>query len=342
MYRQYLEELWSGLSGNEGTIGWYSSLQRCFIAFGILSPLCFFIDAPFGRFASKSKWLTINGSFGWWIMEIVSPLAFLSSLPLGQHATNFPSFSPSRIYHTFLSLPLRRQTLVVLFLVHYFNRSTLSTLQNPSRARMNLLVPISAIVFNLMNGSLMGSYIGGGHFIERGGTKDSGLKEGKIYQALFNLGIIMWTIGFVSNIYHDQILYQLKRDKLRQPRENQNSTDPKTRYSIPPKVGLYRYVSHPSYSSEWFEWFGYLLSTFALSSSPFPPQAFHFSSISTTTTPLTPLTEWYLTPSALFLWQEIGVMLPRARSGHKWYERTFGTKEWKEKGQKWIVIPGVY
>lgn len=277
-------------------------------------------------------------------MEIVSPLAFLASLPLGQ-SPNFPSISSylSTIVSTFQSLPLARQILVTLFVIHYLNRSTISTLLNPSRARMNISVPISAIFFNIMNGSTMGTYTGGGYPIlsKNLNSLQVGLREGMGPRILFSIGISLWLIGFISNIYHDQVLYDLKRDKLvRLESKKGSSLEPTERYSIPPRSkGLYRYVSHPSYSSEWLEWFGYLLCTLSLSTPPFPPPCRSGGSESL---PLVPFVEWYLEPPALFLWQEIGVMLPRARSGHRWYEKTFGEKEWKAKGQKWVVIPGVY
>ncbi|GAA6024295.1 hypothetical protein JCM11491_006499 [Sporobolomyces phaffii] len=325
-------------------------MQRCFLAFGLLSPVCFLIDAPFGRFTTKSK-LSINGSIGWFVMEIVSPLAFLAALPLGQSSA-FPSSTRgylSLVRDTFFSLPIARAILVVLFIVHYVNRSTISTLANPSRAKMNPLVPLSAIAFNIMNGSTMGMWVGGGHpSTGLSPSPETGLRDGIAARGLFVTGLVMWAVGFGSNIYHDHVLYDLKRDKLRLEADSASNPDPKQRYSIPPRTrGLYRYVSHPSYSSEWLEWLGYLVCCRALSTatSPFPPRPLGFSSSSRSTwalSPLVPLEGWYLQPPALFLWQEIGVMLPRARSGHKWYERTFGSKEWSDKGQKWVVIPGIY
>ncbi|GAA5992029.1 hypothetical protein JCM5350_006256 [Sporobolomyces pararoseus] len=361
---QHLQNLWLGLSGT--TVGLYCTLQRCFIAFGILSPVCFFIDAPFGKFTAKSNLFTMNGSLGWFLMEIVSPLAFVLSLPLGQSSA-FPSSTNylSMISTTIRCLPLARKILAALFLLHYLNRSTISTLQNPSRARMNLLVPLSAVIFNVMNGTTMGMWIGGGYSpSSRDLQGGRGLREGSKYQVLFVVGVLMWFMGFCSNIYHDQVLYDLKREKLKlktesakpldpkarssvSPRSEGLYRDPKTRYSIPPRSkGLYRYISHPSYSSEWFEWLGFLLASISLSTAPFPPIPLHFSSSSPSLTAalstMTPFREWYLQPPALFLWQEIGVMLPRARAGHKWYEKTFGKKEWQEKGQRWVIIPRVY
>ncbi|GAA5847811.1 hypothetical protein JCM3766R1_003211 [Sporobolomyces carnicolor] len=278
-------------------------------------------------------------------MEIVSPIAFLASLPLAQTPT-FPSHASgyvAAIRKAFAALPLARQILVAGFVVHYFNRSVVSTLQNPSRARMNILVPVSAVVFNIMNGSTMGIYVAASS------SSATGLKSGNEYRALFIAGMAMWLVGFCSNIYHDRVLYALKRDKknrrdLAKDARANDRDDPKHRYSIPPRdKGLYRYVSHPSYLSEWLEWLGYLVATWALEgtssplSSPKTPTAITGGKLA-----LAPLTAWYLVPPALFLWQEIGVMLPRARSGHAWYERTFGRDVWRNQGQRWIVVPGLY
>lgn len=286
----------------------------------------------------------MNGSVGWLLMEIVSPIAFFLSLPLGQSSSLTISTSPSYYLDYIRSLPLARQILVLFFLVHYLNRSIISTFVNPSRARMNLLVPISAVVFNVMNGSTMGMWVGGGCTRQSCKGDGFGLEDGILFRVLFGMGAILWIAGLSSNIYHDHILYDLKRDKMMQQLSSKTTTsqDPKTRYSIP-SAGLYAYISHPSYSSEWFEWLGYLLCTLSLTSSPFPPTPLDFNSSSLTSiySPLVPLEGWWLQPPALFLWQEIGVMLPRARAGHKWYEKTFG-EEWEKKGAKWVVIPGVY
>lgn len=162
-------------------------------------------------------------------------------------------------------------------------------------------------------------------------------------------------------------------------RGGQRSSNPKERYSIPAggPFRLYDLVSHPSYFAEWIEWTGeapapssttrlgadlpmssgFLLATLALAPSPFP-----FLALSSRTSPtalltsvirrnspssllrgvpsvLRPMEQWYLQPPALFLWNEVAAMLPRAMSGHRWYQRTFG-RDWPK--ERKVVIPFVY
>ncbi|GAA5878938.1 hypothetical protein JCM1840_000846 [Sporobolomyces johnsonii] len=359
MLAGYFWAIWAGLKGQYGTLGFYSAVQRCFIAFGLLgSPASFVIDAPFGRFVNSS-W-TVNGSLGWLLMELVSPLSFLYflSLPPSPSPSSFLVPSPTRILDTLRTLPRARTFLVALFLIHYCNRSIVSTVRNPSRARMNIAVPFSAALFNLANGCLIGMWIGGGAAGASGAVAQNlGLRNDGSAKVLFSAGAVLWLAGFLSNIYHDEVLYALKRSKMRSAAarpKTAGSPSLKDRYAIP-TAGLYRFVSHPSYTSEWFEWLGFLLCTLALAPAPFPPPARSTSSLTrllsffrpsrpslvSIPNPLVPLQQWYAQPPALFLWQEVAVMLPRARSGHRWYKRTFG-QEWENKGARWAVLPGVY
>ncbi|GAA5958130.1 hypothetical protein JCM21900_002920 [Sporobolomyces salmonicolor] len=355
MLAGYFWAIWQGLKGHNGTLGFYSAIQRCFITFGLLSsPASFVIDAPFGRFVNSS-W-TVDGCLGWLFMELVSPLSFLYFLSLSPSPSpsSFLVPSPSRTLNTLRDLAPARAFLVVLFLIHYSNRSVVSTVRNPSRARMNIAVPLSAALFNLANGCLIGMWIAGGAAGASGAVpKNLGLRNDGSAKVLFGAGAVLWLVGFLSNIYHDEALYALKRSKLRSTAPR-TKTALKDRYAIP-TAGLYRFVSHPSYTSEWFEWLGFLLCTLALAPAPFPPTSsstfsltslFSFfrpsrASLASLPNLLVPLKGWYAQPPALFLWQEVAVMLPRARSGHRWYKRTFG-QEWEKKGARWVVLPGVY
>ncbi|GAA5981060.1 hypothetical protein JCM10908_003969 [Rhodotorula pacifica] len=371
-------QILAALRGQYGTVGLYSALQRVFLLFGLIAaPTCWIIDAPFGRFGTP-KWLAVPGGPAWLLMELVAPLAFLAglSLPLTTTTTSpLPSLShllwgpqtPS-LSETLSSLPRARLILVLAFLIHYTNRSLLSTWRNPSRARMHLAVPLSASLFNLANGLTLGMQIGGGFPAAAAAAREGGgIASWRAYEGdglagegwargVFYCGMGMWTIGFLSNIYHDEVLYSLKRDKKKQPSSTSSSSsgvkksaasESSSRYSIPPRSkGLYRFVSHPSYTSEWLEWLGFLLCTLSLGPSPFPSFASTLHHTGKRLVPLPPvlqpLREWYLQPAAVFVLMEVAIMLPRATRGHRWYERTFGKKEWDEKGQKWVVVPGVW
>ncbi|BGP12277.1 hypothetical protein JCM10213_000027 [Rhodosporidiobolus nylandii] len=339
--------LWDALRGQYGSIGLYSAVQRLFVAFGVTAgPACLLVDAPFGRFLGDSTWtIKVNGRIGWLLMEIVSPLSFLYflSTPPSTSPFAFPAPSFARILSAFSSLPAARRVLAVFYLVHYANRSIVSELRNPGRAAMDLVIPVISALFNAANGGTIGLYLGGGL---AGAHPESGLRPNSASNALFAVGAALWLAGFASNIYHDNVLFRLKAEKQaegeRQAKKRDSPSSPhdaKSRYAIP-QGGLYRFLSHPSYTSEWVEWSGFTLCTLALAPAPFPPSR---SSPSLAALPalLRPLQAWYLQPPALFVLQEISAMLPRARSGHRWYRKTFGA-EWEEKGAKWIVLPGLY
>lgn len=373
-----VSELALGLRGHYGSIGLYGAVQRLFVAFGCLAfpgsaligtltipcppalpadlPTSPFADAPFGRFGSWGKSLTVNGNWGWFIMEAFSPLTFLYALAIPPSVSplhSVPPLSPSRILSALFNLSPARQLLAALYLVHYAHRSVIGTLRNPGRAPMHIVIPVLSALFNIANGGTIGMWLaGGGETAAQGGR---GLLEGK--SVIFLVGVGMWALGFVGNIYHDEVLYSIKREKQAERarkqvpsgKESAGPPSPSERYAIP-RGGLYRVLSHPSYACEWFEWLGFLLSTTCLIPAPFPPLSasspylvslLSRAQMAALPRSLQPLSQGYLQPPALFLLQEVAAMLPRARSGHAWYRRTFG-KEWEETGPIWIVIPGVY
>ncbi|SPO28462.1 probable steroid 5alpha-reductase [Ustilago trichophora] len=148
----------------------YSIVLASFKAWPFLIPVLSLINAPHGRFAFDSL-LNINGNLGWFIMEIPSPIFVLLgalSKPLStsvvKGTTGFlppmsALFSPS--IKQFFDLPSPNQVLVILFLIHYSHRAVLQPLRSPKRSPLHISVPLSAVAFNLINGFVMGSWLGG-------------------------------------------------------------------------------------------------------------------------------------------------------------------------------------
>ena len=294
-------------------------------------------------------------------MEAFAPLTFLyalalplSTTPLSRQ-THLACASPPVILRAFLALDRPRQLLATLFLVHYSNRSVIGTLRNPGRAPMHLVIPVLSALFNLANGGTMGAWLSAGARTAGLGLKPSSSSSFLSSPSLFALGVALWAAGLAGNIFHDEHLYALKRAKQRSLAKGkgkasgagssasataQGDDDKKPpaheRYSIPTR-GLYALVSHPSYLCEWIEWAGYALAALQLAPAPFPSSTASAAARGV----LQPLAQWYLQPPVLFVLQEVAAMLPRARSGHEWYKRTFGS-EWERKGARWAVIPGVY
>ncbi|KAE8213642.1 hypothetical protein CF327_g2872 [Tilletia walkeri] len=350
----------------------YTLGSLSFLFSPLLAPVLIWgMDAPHGRFAPKNsqKW-TVHGNYGWLVMEIVSPLTFLASLltPYGIAQEGAGSVLQP-VLDTLWKLPTPNKVLALLFVVHYAHRAVISPLTSPTRSRMHVVVPLSAIGFNLNNGFLLGAWFGGrspallsspvdalrksatSSFLGRKSSFRATVQsiafgpglipESAIKHPLFWLGIAGWAIGFAGNIYHDEILANLRR----KPRKGAATADKKTivqkkekggngkdesvksRYKVP-HGALFEYVSFPNYLCEWFEW-----SSFAFSALYFLPI---FQSKSSYTEILSTLLQ---TPPFLFLLAEVSAMLPRAYKGHLWYKETFGDEF---PSSRKVVVPFVF
>lgn len=220
------------------------------------------------------------------VMEIISPICFLAaflSSPLTRSLTSLKQYplSPPPIYIQtefagirFLG-PNPPAALALLFLFHYANRALISPLRTPVRSKSHISVPISGIIFNVINGSLMGAFLSALATPVRGYGLGTLLFRGNqtvVANWQFWVGIGMWAVGLASNIWHDEILLNIRR----KPRPNvsqmpasssknerETSKNAKPHYAIP-HGGLFGLISYPNYLSEWFEWLGFAISASAL------------------------------------------------------------------------------
>lgn len=131
-------------------------------------------------------------------MELVSPVVFVYALatPLLDHTATSLFEAFSSFDSALFSLPLARALLAVLFLAHYFNRSIVSTFRNPGRGDMHLSVFLSAVTFNMINGFLMGTWIGGGGDLGSNDGYEWGVKDGS--WPVFVSGLILFVLGHVG------------------------------------------------------------------------------------------------------------------------------------------------
>ena len=295
--------------------------QSFFWGFTLLGPAALTYDAPFGRFATPHSVLSVDGIKSWIVMELVSPLAFLvtaylhpfSPTPLSLPSLSRPAFG--------ISPPL---VLTVLYLVHYLNRALISPLRSPSRSKSHLVVVSCAIAFNAPNGFLLAAFLTSASTAAHLARAPSSPR--------FWAGLALWAAGFAGNVYHDEILLNIRRKAIakgkakEQPAENGKPV-PQPHYAIP-HGGLYSVVSFPNYLCEWVEWFG-----FALASSPIPDFALlpgagalmaaargaQFAEILQLLSPFVDS----LSPPWIFFFVEIATMAPRAVRGHRWYHQRF-------------------
>ncbi|WVN88418.1 uncharacterized protein L203_103627 [Cryptococcus depauperatus CBS 7841] len=288
-----------------------------FHLFPLHAPITLFgLDAPFGRFSDHNSRLNINGNLAWSLMELVSPITFITTLFKNNHPP----------------LNLSSHILAGLYLFHYAHRAIISPLVlSPKRSPLHLAVPLAAIIFNFLNGYLLALGLAFYPVKEPGWT--------------FYLCIVGWAIGFFGNVYHDEILNDLRRPRDRRliladlPEDKDTDAG---RYKIP-RGCLFEFVSFPNYLCEWLEWAAWSLAANPCPFIALPP----FSSLLLTTGPthtfLSILSQIYwpknlLAPSWTFVLAEVASMLPRAIRGHEWYKKKFGDKYPKERK---AVIPGI-
>ncbi|TIB66534.1 hypothetical protein E3P77_02268 [Wallemia ichthyophaga] len=216
---------------------YYTTCSTLLKAFWVLGPFALFYDAPFGRFGDGASRFSLNGRITWFIMELLSPLSFVAAVG------------------TSVSTPLNtlQTTATALFLAHYLNRAVIYPLLSPSSSPSHLLVLVSAATFNIANGSLQGKYI-------------AELDVFNGFGRIGVFGILLTLLGFAGNVYHDSILFKIKREC-------------NGGYEIP-QHGLFKHISYPNYFCEWIEWSGYALFTHSKSTKD-PPIMFIIALLAT-------------------------------------------------------------
>lgn len=233
----------------------------------------------------------LSGIKSWIVMEVVSPIMFISSI------IKAPLSSGTQTPPLQFSLKDPRTLLALLFIIHYGNRALISPLRSPSRSKAHVIVPLSAIFFNTVNGSLMGAYLSS--------PRAYSFLSNALSRPSFWVGITTWVLGLVGNILHDEVLLDIRRNAQKKEKDKPMDKNKRQKpyYGIP-KGYLYRHISYPNYFCEWIEWAG-----FALAASPIP--ALSFAGLITAAPP------W------LFFLSEVFLMTPRAYKGHRWYHEKF-------------------
>lgn len=143
-----------------------------------------FVDAPFGRHASKNFGPMIKNKWGWMIME-----------------------APSFLLIAYFAVVVGSGNTVALvlslfWLLHYANRTFIFPFRIKSRNKlMPLFIVFSAIFFNLMNAGLNG--------IQLGSVSDYDVSW--FYDWRFILGSCVFMIGFGINYWADEKLMNLRK-----------------------------------------------------------------------------------------------------------------------------------
>lgn len=194
------------------------------VAFGNFV-LLFFKTAPYGRHMTQTVGPNINSSVGWVCMEVNSLILMILLFLLGNRRNNTVAI-------VFLGM----------WLFHYTHRSFIFPLRRRGGLnRMPLFIMLFALFFNLVN-----AYFNGRYLFMLSPLYDTGW----LSDMRFVSGTSLFLLGFVINVYSDQILINLRKG------DGEN-------YKIP-RGGLYKLVSCPNYLGEIVEWVGWALATWSL------------------------------------------------------------------------------
>jgi 3-oxo-5-alpha-steroid 4-dehydrogenase 1 len=188
---------------------------------------------------------------------------------------------------------------------------------NPSMSPIHPLVWLFALTFQLSNGTSIGCWLGGyGPTTRAEWQKEANFKAG----GRMVFGIMIWALGLLTNVYHDDELREIRRAAIRNQKKRATEADSSTgkgksgekgvdKVYMIPQNGLFTWILYPHYLCEWIEWGGFWI-----------------------------VGGWGCVPARNFLVNEIAAMLPRAVSGKRWYIERFG----KEKvGDRKAIIPGI-
>ncbi|EWC45879.1 hypothetical protein DRE_04886 [Drechslerella stenobrocha 248] len=278
---------------------------RLFHFFPVVCVLQALITTPMGKTSIKSR-LNLPGKVSWILMELVSPVSFFLTLFL--NVTH-----PLAALH---ALPMLHKVLVGLYVVHYTNRALISPLRAPAYAPAHIIVLFAGTLFNYLNG-----YGLAGWLLLQHGQVEAVDARGVVR---FTVGVLLWAVGFAGNIWHEDVLYEIRRRVKRREtdaaarkksdEEVKSDAEGEGRLAVRaanghiyevPQGGLYEYCWHPHYFMEWVEWAGFLIAA------------------------------GWCPPAVNFLVNEVALMTPRAFQGVEFYRARFGRRTPRRKA----VVP---
>jgi hypothetical protein len=182
----------------------------------IVLPINLIYKAPYGKHSTKKWGKSIDNKTGWILMELPA----LLTCPF--------------IYFTITEEINLNVVFIVLWIIHYFNRTVIYPLRIKTKGKkIPIAIVASAFFFNMVNGILNGYFL-------------TLLQFESISELYLILGFIIFIIGFYINISSDNLLIKL--------RTNQKG------YVIP-NGKLFNYVSCPNFFGEIIEWLGFAIMT---------------------------------------------------------------------------------
>lgn len=182
------------------------------------------ITAPYGRHTKSSWGPMIGNKTGWIIMEGFVVVVLFYFVFRGKSVQSVANY-----------------VILSLFTFHYLNRSLVFPFRLKTKGKkMPLAIMLMGMIFNLVNGFIIGYYLGNFKVYEIGWLASS----------LFIIGIVIFILGMAVNWHSDTILINLRRGG-------------ESGYKIP-QGGLFKYVSCPNLLGEIIEWAGFAIMMWCL------------------------------------------------------------------------------
>jgi 3-oxo-5-alpha-steroid 4-dehydrogenase 1 len=181
-------------------------------------------EAPYGRFSNSSWGPMINNRLGWFLMGVTVLVVFALQIPFSQFNWQTPA-----------------TVMILFFFTHYLHRSVVyPSIIRTKGKKMPVFIMFSAILFNSVNGSLLGIWF----------AKFAHYSNNWYSSPMFIAGTIMFVGGMAINWIADYYLVRLRKKG-------------ETGHKIP-QAGLFKLIASPNLSGEIIEWGGYALLTWSL------------------------------------------------------------------------------
>lgn len=201
-------------------------------ALAVLVFVCLFkVDAGYGKFFDRKWGPSVNNRIGWVLME--SPV-FVAMILLW-------AFSDRRS-------DIVRLVFLLLFELHYFQRSFIFPLLIRGKSRMPLSIILMGVLFNTLNAFMQGGWL---FYVSEPGRYTAEW----LSSPQFIAGAMLFFFGMFVNIQSDSIIRH-----LRKPGDSAHYL---------PTGGMFKYVSSANYFGELMEWTGFAILTWSFAGAVF-------------------------------------------------------------------------
>ena len=205
------------------------------IAMSIIAVIVFialyFVTAGYGVFYNKKWGPSIPNKIGWVLMESPVFIAMILLCVFSERSTNVVCL-----------------IFLILFEIHYFQRSFIFPFLIRGKSVMPLSVILMGVVFNTLNALMQGGWI---FYV----APENMYEMSWLTTPQFIIGTLIFISGMIINIHSDYIIRH-----LRKPGD--------TKHYLP-KKGMFKYVTSANYFGEFVEWCGFAILTWSLAGAVF-------------------------------------------------------------------------